>query len=138
MGHQYTLSKNERLKSLKAIRNLFEQGQKFKVSPILVYFHVEKSKEIDESSFPIKMGVSVGAKHFKHAVDRNLLKRRMREAYRQQKLPLGAFLKTHQLRMDVFFVYSHATLLAYSAIWQSMETVLEKLLTILEKNLQHD
>jgi ribonuclease P protein component len=136
MAGIYTLSKNERLKSLKAIRHLFEFGQKFKVAPLLVYYHMETMPAAE--AFPLKMGVSVGARHFKKAVDRNLLKRRMREAFRKQKLPLMEMLRQHQLHMDVFFVYSHALLSDYATIAQSMENALGKLINQIEKNQQHD
>jgi len=75
MAGTYTLSKNERLKSLKAIRHLFENLQKCKASPMLVYYHVEPINSSDSEAFPLKMGVSVGARNFKKAVDRNLMKR---------------------------------------------------------------
>lgn len=136
MAGKYTLSKNERLKSLKAIRHLFECGQKFKVAPLLVYYHTETIPAAEE--FPLKMGVSVGARHFKKAVDRNLMKRRMREAFRTKKLPLLEVLRQHQLRMDVFFVYSHAMMADHAMIAQSMENALGRLINLIEKNQQHD
>ena len=40
-----TLSKNERLKSYKRIRILFAEGEKFRVSPLLVYYRVESKVE---------------------------------------------------------------------------------------------
>jgi ribonuclease P protein component len=134
MAGIYTLSKNERLKSLKAIRHLFEFGQKFKASPMLVYYHVDTISGAAAEQFPLKMGVSVGARHFKKAVDRNLMKRRMREAFRKQKLPLLEYLREKQLHMDVFFVYSHALLADYASIAHAMENAMGKLIAMIEKN----
>lgn len=134
MTSRYTLSRNERLKSLKAIRNLFEHGQKFKTSPLLIYYHFHEMQALPANPFPLKMGVSVSAKYFKRAVDRNLLKRRMREAFRQQKLLLVALLEQKHLMLDVFFVYAHGSVSDYSVIWESMKTAIEKLSLILEKN----
>ena len=136
MASRYTLSKNERLKSLKVIRNLFEQGQKFKSAPLIIYYHFHEMKAPYADPFPLKMGVSVGAKHFKKAVDRNLLKRRMREAFRQQKLTLQDLLIDRKMMLDVFFVYAHASVSEYNVIWDSMKTALEKLSSILEQNHQ--
>ncbi|MFN5045391.1 MAG: ribonuclease P protein component [Bacteroidota bacterium] len=133
MAGTYTLSKNERLKSLKAIRHLFENGQKCKASPMLVYYHVEPINSSDPEAFPLKMGVSVGARNFKKAVDRNLMKRRMREAFRVQKIPLLACLNKQGLRMDIFFVYSHALLSDYASVAQAMENALGKLISLIEK-----
>jgi len=136
MTRKYTLSKNERLKSLKVIRNLFEQGQKFKTSPLIVYYHFHEKKNSDPDPFPLKMGVSVGAKYFRKAVDRNLLKRRMREAFRQQKLTLQEQLTQSHMLLDVFFVYAHASISEYNMIRDAIKFALEKLSTILEQNNQ--
>lgn len=126
----YTLSKNERLKSLKAIKSLFENGQKFKGPPLLIYFQFHVSTNEESHRYPLKMGVSVGAKHFKRAVDRNLLKRRIREAYRQQKIPLQELLLQHHLQLDVFFVFAQTTVCSHPVIWDAMKTILEKLSSI--------
>lgn len=88
----------------------------------------------EEDPFPLKMGVSVGAKYFRKAVDRNLLKRRMREAFRQQKLPLQEQLMQKRMMLDVFFVYAHASIADYNVIWDAMKAALEKLSAILEQN----
>jgi ribonuclease P protein component len=136
MTSRYTLSKNERLKSLKVIRNLFEHGQKFKTAPLIIYHHFHQMNTDVIEPVPLKMGVSVGAKHFRKAVDRNLLKRRMREAFRQQKLPLQDQLMQKHMMLDVFFVYAHASIAEYSVIWDAMKAALEKLSSILEQNQQ--
>ena len=136
MTSRYTLSKNERLKSLKVIRNLFEHGQKFKTTPLIIYYHFHEMKNSDADPFPLKMGVSVGAKYFRKAVDRNLLKRRMREAFRQQKLPLQEQLMQSHKLLDVFFVYADASISEYNVIWDAMKVALEKLSSILEQNNQ--
>ena len=130
----YTLSKNERLKSLKRIKYLFEQGEKFKVSPLVVYYQLHKAQGGLEDKFPLKMGVSVGSKYFKKAVDRNLMKRRIREAFRKQKIPLQEKLRLENVSMDLFFVYAHASLVDFQVIWGAMEASLERLSSILEKS----
>ncbi len=123
---RHTLSKTERLKSYKRIRILFAQGQKFKVFPLVVYYllrdenveevegglerlrEVNPVERVEVVEGLLQMGVSVGKRHFKRAVDRNLLKRRIREAYRKQKLELKEILMASGISMDIFFVYSNA------------------------------
>jgi ribonuclease P protein component len=119
LTHRHTLSKTERLKSYKRIRILFAQGQKFKVFPLVVYFlvHAEEVGVVDEI---LQMGVSVGKRHFKRAVDRNLLKRRIREAYRKQKHELKETLTALGISMDIFFVYSNARISDYAEIETAM------------------
>ncbi|WP_459210219.1 ribonuclease P protein component [Aquimarina rhabdastrellae] len=75
------LGKEEKLKSKKLIDSLFSEGKSTAKYPIrLVY------RELDqESSFPIQIAVSVSKRNFKKAVDRNHIKRFLREAYRKNK-----------------------------------------------------
>lgn len=132
MTPRQTLSKTERLKSYKRIRILFAQGQKFKVFPLVIYFllRVEKVEGVEGI---LQMGVSVGKRHFKRAVDRNLLKRRIREAYRKQKHELKEFLIASGISMDIFFVYSNARISDYpeieSAMQQGLNLLQEKIKT---------
>jgi len=60
----------------------------------------------------------------------------MREAFRQQKLPLQQQLMESNMLLDVFFVYAHASISEYNVIWDAMKVALEKLSSILEQNHQ--
>lgn len=73
----FSFSKNEKLKSRKDISALFSEGKSIYKYPIKLYYN----HGIDT----VKLGVSVPKKNFKKAVTRNLLKRRLREAYRKNK-----------------------------------------------------
>ena len=78
---RFTFGKQEKLKSRKLIGKLFEEGKSVKKFPIrLVYLQTEHT-----SDFPIQAGFSVPKRNFKKAVDRNRIKRLLREAYRHQK-----------------------------------------------------
>jgi len=146
-----TLSKTERLKSYKRIRLLFAEGEKFRVSPVLVHYRfVSPSSPVpgslslsdgqQESSLDaapsspvtgpssLQMGVSVSSRHFKRAVDRNLLKRRIRESYRKQKLALKASLEEKGLVMDLFLVYIEPKILSYQEIDTAITEALTKLI----------
>lgn len=128
-----TLSKSDRLKSYTRIRLLFADGQKMKVQSLLVYFQLQP--QISEVYEPphLQMGVSVGARYFKKAVDRNLIKRRIREAYRLNNNEVKKFLKQHKLGMDVFFVYTAPEVLLYKQI----ETSMQKALQLLTDKINH-
>ena len=76
-----TFGKNEKLKSRKAFDELFSGGKTFVSHPVRFVYRIKPKEDYD-----IRVGVSVGKKKFKHAVDRNLLKRRCKEAYRLNKL----------------------------------------------------
>ncbi|MGZ0015724.1 ribonuclease P protein component [Yeosuana sp. AK3] len=78
---KFSFSKKEKLKSKKLIDALFVKGQSVSAFPLrLVYMPTTFSEDV-----LFKTGVSVSKRHFKHAVDRNRIKRLMREAYRLNK-----------------------------------------------------
>ncbi|WBX73733.1 ribonuclease P protein component [Tenacibaculum pacificus] len=78
---KFTLGKQERLKSKKLIGKLYEEGKSIKVFPLrMVYIQTEHT-----SKFPVQVGVSVPKRNFKSAVDRNRIKRLLRETYRKKK-----------------------------------------------------
>lgn len=131
---RHTLSKAERLKSYKRIRLLFAEGHKFKVHPLLVYYQVSVKAAHSNESHPLQMGVSVGARYFKKAVDRNLMKRRIREAYRKNNTLLKQELTGAERGLDVFFVYTSNELLPYSELETTMLKALQLLLEKFNQN----
>lgn len=78
---RYTFRKEEKLKSKKLIEQLFTEGKSVSVYPVkLLYLKLEH-----KGLFPVQAGVSVGKKKVKKAVDRNRIKRLLRESYRKHK-----------------------------------------------------
>ena len=131
ISSRHTLSKSERLKSYKRIRILFAEGQKFRVQPLLVFYQISKNSDDRPPQDALQMGVSVGARHFKKAVDRNLLKRRIREAYRKNNLGLKEVIHAGKTSLDVFFVYAQQEMSNY----QLIETAMVKALQILSEKI---
>ena len=77
----YSFKKEERLCNVKLIEKLFTDGSSFLVYP----FRIIWLSEVANSVHPVQVLISVPKKRFKRAVDRNLLKRRIRELYRIHK-----------------------------------------------------
>ena len=77
----YTFKKEERLCNKKLIDGLFHNGSSFLCYPFKVSWLVIEQP----GAYPAQIVFSVSKKRFKKAVDRNLIKRRMREAYRLNK-----------------------------------------------------
>ena len=72
---KFTLGKEERLKSRKLIGRLYTEGETIKKFPLrMVYLQTEHT-----SNYPAQVGVSVPKRLFKKAVDRNRIKRLLRE-----------------------------------------------------------
>lgn len=77
----YTFKKLEKLKSKKKIEQLFLEGSSVTAFPLRLMYLQTSFKD----GANIKIGVSVSKRNFKKAVDRNRIKRLMREAYRLNK-----------------------------------------------------
>ncbi len=77
----YTFKKLEKLKSKKKIEQLFLEGSSVTAFPLRLMYLQTSFKD----GANIKISVSVSKRNFKKAVDRNRIKRLMREAYRLNK-----------------------------------------------------
>ena len=77
----YTFKKLEKLKSKKKIEQLFLEGSSVTAFPLRLMYLQSSFKD----GTNIKISVSVSKRNFKKAVDRNRIKRLMREAYRLNK-----------------------------------------------------
>ncbi len=80
-----TLEKRERMVSRKLIETLFGGGSSMSMAafPLRAVYMRKAYTEAGEA--PVQVLVSVSKKRFKHAVDRNRVKRQIREAYRKHK-----------------------------------------------------
>lgn len=74
---EFSYSKKDKLKSKTDIDLLFSKGLSLKKYPIRIIYYLEDSDQKTK-----KIGVSVSKRYFKKAVDRNRIKRLLREAYR--------------------------------------------------------
>ncbi|MDB5023480.1 MAG: ribonuclease protein component [Mucilaginibacter sp.] len=81
MSKTYTFTKEERLCNKKLIDQLFHSGSSFLCYPFKVSWLIATDPQL----FPAQVLFSVSKKRYKNAVDRNLIKRRIREAYRLHK-----------------------------------------------------
>ncbi len=123
MAATFSYNKKEKLKSRKALEQLFAKGKSFSVFPVKV-FYMPMSETMDH---PVKVGVGVSARNFKKATDRNRIKRLLRESYRLNKLSLNALVETKQKQMAVFFLYIGKELPEYVLLTEKMQAALKRL-----------
>ena len=102
MKHEHTFSKEEKLKSRKMIENIFTNGFVVKSYPIRIQFAFHELSELPRC----QVGVSVSKRNFKSAVDRNRIKRQLREAYRLNKGSIIAKLDLADKRLAMMIIYT--------------------------------
>ena len=128
MAKQFTLGKEERLKSRKQTELLFSEGKKFTIAPFRFHYSFSKA---EKSS--MQFGAGVSKRNFKKAVDRNRIKRLMREAYRLQKITLREKLSEQNIRLNIFFIYMGKELPAYKEMFEKTGKGLDKLCVLLSE-----
>lgn len=117
---KFTLGVDKRLKSQKKIERLFISGKRIQSFPLKAVYFIDRN---EPTGFQI--AVSVPKKLIKKATERNLLKRRMREAFRvhQHKLNLNS-------KIEIMFIYSAKEILEFEKIEKAMLTLIASLNSI--------
>jgi ribonuclease P protein component len=114
------------LKKRKAIEQLFQSGKSFSTYPFRIYYLL--LPRVGSEEHLLQFGVAVSKRYFKKAVDRNRIKRQIREVYRVEKLPLKQRLETHQqIALKVFFIYTGKEMPLFNVVQQKVTAILQKL-----------
>lgn len=129
LKQRYTFSKDEKLKSRKAIEQLFATGRSFSNFPFKVVW-----KGTENTVTGSQAGFTVSSKQFKKAVDRNRIKRLIREAYRLQKHELQQQLKSNNKSLAVFFIYVGNELPDYTFIFEKTGKAIKHLIRLINEN----
>ena len=111
----FSLKKRERLSGKKSISALFESGRNIRVFPLRIVY-----REIESGSSPALVAISVPKRLIKKAVDRNLLKRRIREAYRLNKPDFYTKLSGLDKKVHMIILFQQSTIVDYKSMEQAL------------------
>ncbi|MDX9694701.1 MAG: ribonuclease P protein component [Bacteroidales bacterium] len=118
--------KSDRLKSNKSIEFLIRKGRILRYFPLKAHFIIAEVKEPTTKS-TIKAAFIVPKRLFKKAIDRNRLKRLMREAFRKNKGSISEYFANSNKSLDIAFVFIGDQTCEYIALEQQIITMFEEL-----------
>lgn len=131
MKKKFSLPKAEKLKSRKTIEQLFQKGNSITLHPFRLLYSVSFSS----SPASIKMGVAVSKKFFKKAVERNRIKRLLREAYRKNKLSLHEWAQQQSAEINIFIIYTSPSLPEWNWLELKVQQLLHKFIERLNETV---
>lgn len=124
-----TFSRDERLRSRRLIQTLFKTGKNINESP----FRIKWMFLAHAQEMPVQVMMSVPKYNFKKAVTRNLIRRRMKEAFRLNKENLCASLISANRYLALSITYSAKEILPFEFIQQKIILILHRLMVENEK-----
>lgn len=132
--HTYRLYKREKLCSVKAIDSLFAQGRDNAVMayPLRVVWRRNETRR----NSTVQILITVPKKRLHNAVDRVLMRRRIRESYRLNRQYLGA-MSTEQ-PVDMAFIYVADSVKPYSRVEEAMIKALKNIARQSGSNSKND
>jgi len=119
----FTYPRTQKLKSRKLLGNLFANGKSLNAFPLKLVYQTNSPVQGEI----LMTGVGASSRHFKKAVDRNRIKRLLRESYRLQQQLLQQGLPQDR-QWQLFFIYTGKDLPDGKMIAEKMQFLMQKLI----------
>jgi ribonuclease P protein component len=124
MTGQYTLGREERLRSNLSIQQLLKHGRVISSFPLKLFWDFSQDPH---QHFPVRTAISVPKRKFRRAVGRNLMKRRLREAYRLNKPGLYETLEQRQQKIQMVILLLSDEFIPYARMERAMREIIRLL-----------
>ncbi len=135
LSKKFTYQKKDKLKSRKQTQFLFSNGKAITMHPIRLIYNIENA---EAGIFPnglLQAGVGAPRRHFRKAVQRNRVKRLLREGYRLEKPDFMSAISLTNTRLNLFFLYVDVNVQSQQQIQTTMKLLLQKLADKLKSNV---
>ena len=119
----FEFPKKQKLCNETAIKNMFSNGKSFAIDPIRLVW----KEELNPDEVSLKSIIVVPKKKLNLAADRNVMRRRMKEAYRLQKTAIESFLKSENIQLSIALIYQVEEILPYKTIEEKIKLILSRL-----------
>lgn len=124
-SNRNTFQKHERLCSVIAIDRLFNGGSRsYSSFPIRIVYRLDENPA---QKADIQVMITVSKRHFHHAVQRNRVKRQIREAYRKHKQLLWQALEGQPQALTLAFIWQDNNLWSSAAVEKKIVNLLNRL-----------
>jgi len=119
----FEFPKKQKLCSETVIKEMFYSGKSFTTSCIRLVW----KQDDNEGKVTLKSIIVVPKKKIRLAAQRNIIRRRMSEAYRLHKIELENVLKDKKLKLSIAIIYQNGKILSYASVEDEIKLILERL-----------